>query len=146
MLRATLKEDKTMKKAMFKTLICLMLCACMLSAGMALAASAEGDLIRFLPTYITIEDGDVTVEGYFVNLNEDHAVENFTDFEMEVYIGDTQILDGSFGDINEFTIEPLGLKYQSFTFNGNDSLDDDVAMCDDTVHVLFGCGFTSIKR
>lgn len=135
-----------MKKNLLKTLACMILCACMMSAGMALAASVEGDLIRFLPTYIKIDDGDVTVEGYFVNLNEDHAVKNFTDFEMVVYIEDTQILEGDFGDINEFTIEPLGLKYQSFTFGGYDSLDDDEVMCDDTVHVLFGCDFTSIKR
>ena len=101
-----------------------------------------GDLIRFLPTEIEVLENKVTVKGYFVNLNEDVTVKNFTDFEMMVYLSGDLLVEGDFGDINQFSIKPLGVKYQSFTFNGSHDLNEGSYTCDDEFYTVFSCSFS----
>ena len=118
-------------------LLCLLFCQ---------SASADiGDLIRFLPTTITVSTNKVVVEGYFVNLNQDVTVSNFTDFEMNVYLSGDLLVEGSFGTINSFSISPLRTKYQSFTFNGAHDLNNGTYTCNDNFYTAFSCNFKSSK-
>ena len=105
------------------------------------AKADMGDLIRFLPTQIEVLENKVTVEGYFVNLNKNVTVKNFTDFEMKVYLSGDLLVEGDFGDINQFSIAPLSVKYQSFTFNGSHELNEGTYTCDDDFYASFTCSF-----
>lgn len=116
--------------------------ALMVSALFCTGASADmGDLIRFIPTEITVSTNKVLVEGYFVNLNDDVTVKNFTNFEMDVYLDGDLLVSGSFGTINEFSVKPMGVKYQSFTFNGEHDLNEGTYTCGDKFYAVFTCDF-----
>ena len=72
-------------KRFFAVVLALTLMVASLSC---VSAKADmGDLIRFLPTEIEVLENKVTVEGYFVNLNKNTTVKNFTDFEMQGICG-----------------------------------------------------------
>ena len=105
-----------------------------------------GDLIRFIPTSIEVSSRKVQVFGYFVNLNSDYAVKNFRNFEMDVYLDGTLLTSGDFGTIHEFKIEPFGIQYQSFTYNGSHDLNTGSYQCDDRCYCVISCTFTSISR
>lgn len=102
-----------------------------------------GDLVRFIPTNIEVSTSKTVVEGYFVNLSYNKAVSDFTDFEMDVFVKGRKVIGGNFGDINSFTVSPLGMKYQSFTFNDDytDELDIGSYVCSDDVYASFGSSF-----
>lgn len=120
----------------------LLVLTLMATSLFCLTANAEiGDLIRFLPTEIEVQEDKVVVEGYFVNLNQDITVKNFTDFEMAVYLSGDLLVEGEFGEINEFSIKSMGTKYQSFTFNGPHELNEGIYTCDDSFYVTFACSF-----
>ena len=108
------------------------------SAG---ASPDMSDLIRFIPTEIIVSANKVEVSGYFVNLNEDVTVKNFTDFEIEVYQDGELLVEGSFGEIDAFSIKPLSVQYHSFTFNGAHDLNEGTYSCGDTVYALFTCNY-----
>lgn len=108
------------------------------SAG---ASPDMSDLIRFIPTEIIVSTDKVEVSGYFVNLNEDVTVKNFTDFEMAVYQDGDLLVEGSFGEIDAFSIKPLRVQYQSFTFDGAHDLNEGTYSCGDTVYVVFTCNY-----
>lgn len=134
-----------MKKLLAVTLsLCLML-SCLTMAATALA-SERGDLIRFVPTKIVVSDNQVRVEGYFINMNTDASVKNFEDFNMSVYLKDEELIEGDFGKINEFTIPPLGMKYQTFTFNGSHNLNNGDYTCTPSFYCLLDCTFTSVLK
>ena len=99
------------------------------------------DLLRFIPTEIIVSADKVEVSGYFVNLNEDVTVKNFTDFEMAVYQDGDLLVEGSFGEINAFSIKPLSIQYQSFTFNGAHDLNEGTYSCGDTIYAVFTCNY-----
>lgn len=126
-------------KRFFAVVLALTLTVASLSC---VSAKADmGDLIRFLPTEIEVLENKVTVEGYFVNLNKNTTVKNFTDFEMQVYLSGDLLVEGDFGDINQFSIPPLSVKYQSFTFNGPHDLNEGTYTCDDDFYASFTCSF-----
>lgn len=110
------------------------------------ASPDVGDLIRFVPTTIDVTNSSVTVYGYFINMNTDRAVMDFKEFEMDVYMKDNLLISGSFGKIHEFTIEPLRMKYQSFTFDKSHDLSPGSYVCNDTCYCYIGCSFSSSKR
>lgn len=117
----------------------------MVSALFCVNVSADpdmSDLIRFIPTEITVSANKVVVVGYFVNLNENYTVKNFKDFDMEVYQDGELLVSGSFGQINEFAVKPLGVQYQSFTFNGSHDLNEGTFSCGDTVYATFTCKYS----
>lgn len=116
--------------------VCLMFAAC----G-AFAEPSPGNLIHFVPTIITVESDSVTVEGYFINLNEDIEVYNYTDFEMDVYEKGELLVSGEFGDINQFTVSPMGAKFQIFTFNGSHDLNEGTYDCNDYFYTVVNCNF-----
>ena len=114
----------------------------MVTALFCTSASADiSDLIRFIPTEIVVSTNKVEVSGYFVNLNADVTVKDFTDFEMEVYQDGELLVEGSFGEINAFSIKPLSVQYQSFTFNGAHDLNEGTYSCGDTIYAAFTCNY-----
>lgn len=104
------------------------------------------DLIRFLPTEIEVNTDEVIVHGYFVNMNKNVTVKNFTEFEMYVYHDGELLVDGDFGTINEFSVRPLGMKYQSFRFTGDHDLPLKDITCDDLYYVSFACSYTTVSN
>jgi len=108
------------------------------------ASASVGDNLRFVPTTINVQSSSVTVEGYFINMDTNYAVKDFTNFEMEVYVDGALLVSGTFGTINPFTVYPQGMWYQSFTFNGQHSLNTGYYTCDDHFYCAFGANFTTI--
>ena len=105
------------------------------------ASPDMSDLLRFIPTEIIVSTDKVEVSGYFVNLNADVTVKDFTDFEMEVYQDGELLVEGSFGEINAFSIRPLSVQYQSFAFNGGHDLNEGPYSCGDTIYAAFTCNY-----
>ena len=105
------------------------------------ASPDMSDLIRFIPTEIVVSTNKVEVSGYFVNLNGDVTVKDFTDFEMEVYQDGELLVEGSFGEIDAFSIKPLSVQYQSFTFDGAHELNEGTYSCGDTIYAAFTCNY-----
>ncbi len=102
------------------------------------------DRIRYLPTQIKVTKENVFVDGYFVNLNPHTKVRSFNDVTMAVYLGGELLIDADFGTLNDFAIEPLSLKRQDFTFQGDftETLNEGTFICDDTFYVLLDLTFT----
>ena len=131
-----------MKKHLFlRTLLACVLCLLLTASGAQAAEPSYGELIRFIPTYITVDETSVTVEGYFANLNESVAVSDFHNFSMQVFTGSDLLVEGDFGEINSFTVQPLGLFYQSFTFNGEHDLNVGEYVCSDDFYTVVTCEF-----
>lgn len=123
----------------------LVLAFTVLSPAASASSSAEptvGDLIHFIPTTVDVEDNAVTVYGYFINLNKNYRVSNFKEYEMDLYIDGELIISGEFGTINSFTVEPLGMVYQSFTFNGAHDLNVGSYVAGDDWYCVVGCSFS----
>jgi len=105
---------------------------------------AIGERIRYIPVQIVTGDGKSTVSGYFVNLDDTTQVSNFTDFDMDLYYHDELLLSGNLGSLNQFEVAPLGLTYQTLTFDsGEDSAS--VQNCFDAIYAPFGCEFSKEK-
>jgi len=113
----------------------------MVMFSVAYAAPSVGDLIRFVPTQITVSNNEVDVDGYFVNLNTKCDVMDFTDFDMTVYLDGSLLVDGRFGAINSFTVKAMGVYPQSFGFSGSHNLRNGVYTCDDHFYATFGASF-----
>lgn len=87
----------------------------------ASAKPTRGQKIRYIPTEVNIEEDCIKIKGYFVNLNSRSRVMNFTDFSMGLYYDGDRVTYGDFGDLPEFTIEPLSAYRFTFTINGSHS-------------------------
>ena len=105
------------------------------------ASPDMSDLLRFIPTEIIVSTDKVEVSGYFVNLNADVTVKDFTDFEIAVYQDGELLVEGNFGEIDAFSIKPLSVQYQSFTFDGAHDLNEGTYSCGDTVYAAFTCNY-----
>ena len=109
-------------------------------------SSLAGELIRFIPAYIEASTNKLTVYGFFFNMNTDVAVGGFRNYKMDIYYGNQLIASGDFGTINDFTIEPLGLRYQSFTYNGKHRLKNGTAVCGDKTYSVTSYKFYTYSR
>lgn len=105
------------------------------------ASPDMSDLLRFIPTEIIVSTDKVEVSGYFVNLNADVTVKDFTDFEIAVYQDGELLVEGNFGEIDAFSIKPLSVQYQSFTFDGAHELNEGTYSCGDTIYAAFTCNY-----
>lgn len=132
-----------MKRTVGKWMLAAVLCLGLLTAafGAHAAEITYGDLIRFIPAVITVEEDAVVVKGYFVNLNTDVKVSDFYNYSMAVYMEDALLVEGEFGEINSFTIQPLGAVYQSFTFTGSHDLNVGEYVCSDNTYAVVTCEF-----
>lgn len=129
------------RKCMF--LLCLVILAC-LSIENGLCDSVQtSDLVRYVPTVITINSDDVVVDGYFVNLNEDLSVSNFEDVELEIYFEDALLVRGDFGTINRFTVKEGASVRQKFHFNYRPSrISNGTYVCDGSFYARMSCKFS----
>lgn len=134
------------KQSLRRILIVVMACVLLLLPASSVSAESYGKRIHFVPTEITVESQSVTVEGYFVNLNTNVSVGDFSDFQMMVYREEDLLVEGYFGNINKFSISPLSVKFQSFTFNGHHDLNVGRYECDDTVYALCGFDFAWFRK
>ncbi len=125
--------------------VCVMLLCVLMLTILPVTASAEDDTIgariRFVPMRILTEEGKAAVSGYFVNLNETTQVSDFTDFDMDIYCHDELLLTGDLGSLDQLVVEPLGLTYQTLTF---DASEDFAAVQDgfDAIYAPFGCEYS----
>ena len=122
----------------------LLILATLIPVTLTGALADTGDRIHFVPTRIIVKTSSVTVEGYFVNLNTNCDVKNFSDFKMSVYKNGSLLVNGSFGEIHHFTVYAMGTKYQSFTFNGYHDLRNGTYECDDSYYCKFSCRFIKV--
>lgn len=124
---------------------CIILVCILMLAILPVTASADddtiGERIRFVPMQIVTEDGKSTVSGYFVNLNDTKQVSDFTDFDMDLYYHGDLLLTGNLGSLDQFKVAPLGLTYQTLTFDANEDFAE-VQNCFDAIYAPFGCGFS----
>ena len=105
------------------------------------ASPDMSDLLRFIPTEIIVSTDKVEVSGYFVNLNADVTVKDFTDFEIAVYQDGELLVEGNFGEIDAFSMKPLSVQYQSFTFDCAHELNEGTYSCGDTIYAAFTCNY-----
>ncbi len=125
--------------------ICIILTCILMLTTLSVTAFADdntiGERIRFVPMQIVTENDKSTVSGYFVNLNDAIQVSNFTDFDMDLYYHSDLLLTGNLGNLKQFKVEPLGLTYETFTFDANEELTG-VQDCFDAIYAPFGCEFS----
>ena len=101
----------------------------------------RGDLLRYIPVAVSIDDSAVTVYGYFTNLNPDCSVSNFRNFEMAVFMDNVQIASGSFTAIENFEIGPEEVLYHTFIYPGKSGLYPGTYICDDDDFAVISCTF-----
>ncbi len=136
-----------MKKQVMR---CFALMAVLLFLNVFSAAAKTpdiGDLIKFIPTKYTVTSNRISVEGYFVNMNTDKIVKNFTDFEMKFYDSDGDLLaSGNFGDLNTFSISPLRMKAYTFNYNGSHNLKTGTYVAGDAYCCVISMSFTWVQN
>ena len=122
-------------------LLVLVLAFSILAPGACAVMPTRGDLLRYIPVAISIDDSAVSVYGYFTSLNPDCSVSNFRDFEMSAYMDGLLIASGSFANIDNFEIGPEGVLYYSFIFPGRSNLAPGTYICDDDDFAVISCTF-----
>ena len=110
------------------------------------ASPSVGDLVRFVPMTIDVSTNKVIVRGYFINMNTNKAVGSFKNVKMNVYKDGSYLVGGSFGTIDDFTIEPLRMEYDGFSFSGSHNLNPGSYSCNDLFYCAVDCSFTSYSR
>lgn len=101
----------------------------------------RGDLIRYIPVAITVDNENVVVYGFFTNLNPDCSVSNFRDFGLAVYMDNYLVASGMFGQLNNFTIGPDECIYYTFVFPGRSGLYPGAYICEDDDYAIVSCTF-----
>lgn len=132
-----------MFRTRFATLILVIAICCVAPMAGLCATTSHADLIRFLPTLITVTYDSVIVDGYFVNMNNDCSVSNFDDVDLSIYIEDELLVEGNFGRINSFRVYPNSSYFQRFTFNRPGGLNTGKYVCNESCYALMDCSFKS---
>lgn len=101
----------------------------------------RGDLLRYIPVVVSIDEENVMVYGYFTNLNPDCSVSNFRNYEMALFMDDYMIASGSFGMLDNFTIGPEEALYHTFVFPGRNGLYPGTYICEDDDFAMISCTF-----
>ena len=132
---------KRFKKALAMIICCAALMLTCVTT--AFAAPSTSDLLRYIPTEITVTSQSVTVKGYFINMNDSVAISNLREFEMAVYEDGDRIITGSFGTLNQFKIQPKSMVYQTFEYNNDGSFNTGTYVCNDATYALINCKYTA---
>ena len=119
----------------------LVLALGVLAPGAFAVMPTRGDLLRFIPVAVSVDNNDVMVYGYFTNLNPDCSVSNFRDFEMSLFMDNYMIVSGSFGTLDKFTIGPEDVLYHTFVFPGRSGLYPGTYICEDDDFAVISCTF-----
>ena len=112
-----------------------------LAPGAWAVMPTHGDLLRFIPVAISVDDSSVVAYGYFTNLNPDCSVSNFRDFEMTLSMDNYPIVSGSFGTLDKFTIGAEDVMYHTFVFPGRSGLYPGTYICEDDDFAVISCTF-----
>jgi hypothetical protein len=121
--------------------LALVLALGVLAPGAFAVMPTRGDLLRFIPVAVSVDNNDVMVYGYFTNLNPDCSVSNFRDFEMSLFMDNYMIVSGSFGTLDKFTIGPEDVLYHTFVFPGRSGLYPGTYICEDYDFAVISCTF-----
>lgn len=121
--------------------LALMLVFALAAPGAFAVMPTRGDLLRYIPVAVSIDENAVSVYGYFTNLNPDCSVSNFRNFEMAVFMDEFLIASGSFTAIENFEIEAEGVLYHTFIFPGKSGLYPGTYICDDDDYAMISCTF-----
>ena len=119
----------------------LVLALGVLAPGAFAVMPTRGDLLRFIPVAVSVDNSNVMVYGYFTNLNPDCSVSNFRDFEMSLFMDNYMIVSGSFGTLDKFTIGPEDVLYHTFVFPGRSGLYPGTYICEDDDFAVISCTF-----
>jgi hypothetical protein len=122
-------------------LLVLVLAFSVLAPGAYAVMPTRGDLLRYIPVAISVDDSAVSVYGYFTNLNPDCSVSNFQNFEMSLFMDNLLIASGSFTAIGNFEIGPESVLYYTFVFTGRSGLAPGTYICDDDDFATISCTF-----
>ena len=101
----------------------------------------RGDLLRYIPVAVSVDESSVVVYGYFTNLNPDCSVSNFRDFEMQLFMDNYLIASGSFGKLDSFSIGAEDVLYHTFIFPGRSGLYAGTYICEDDDFAVISCTF-----
>ena len=112
-----------------------------LAPGAYAVTPTHGDLLRYIPIAVSVDEENVKVYGYFTNLNPDCSVSNFRDFELAIIMDNVLIASGAFGALDKFTIEAEGVLYYTFVFPGRSGLYSGVYICEDDDVAVMSCTF-----
>lgn len=122
-------------------LLALILTFAVLSPAAWAVMPERGDLLRFIPVALSVDDSAVSVYGYFANFNPDCYVSNFRNFEMSVFMDNMLIASGSFTSLENFVIGPEDVFYHTFIYPGRSSLNPGTYICDDNDYATISCTF-----
>ena len=121
--------------------LALVLVFALAAPGAFAVLPTRGDLLRYIPVAVSIDENAVSVYGYFTNLNPDCSVSNFRNFEMAVFMDNVLIASGSFTAIENFEIGPEDVLYHTFIFPGKSGLYPGTYICDDDDYAMISCTF-----
>lgn len=123
--------------------LCCMLLVLTCSTSVLAAASADSNLLRYIPTEMTVTSSKVLVKGYFVNMNSKATISNLEEVSMLINDDDEGCLaSGDFGILNRFTIKPQGMVYQEMEFSNSYGLKTGTYVCESSVYADFSCTYT----
>ena len=134
------KSRKAVLRLAALTLV-LVLAVAAVAPGAFAVMPTRGDLLRFIPVAVSVDETSVMVYGYFTNLNPDCSVTNFRDFEMALVMDDYLVASGSFGTLDSFVIGPEEALYHTFVFPGRSGLYPGTYICDDDDFAVITCTF-----
>ena len=112
-----------------------------LAPGAYALTPTHGDLLRYIPVAVSVDDANVVVYGYFTNLNPDCSVSNFRDFELTIIMDGVLIASGSFGTLDKFIIPAEDVLYHTFIFPGRSGLYPGTYICEDDDVAIMSCTF-----
>lgn len=121
--------------------LALVLVFALAAPGAFAVMPTRGDLLRYIPVAVSIDESAVSVYGYFTNLNPDCSVSNFRNFEMSVFMDNLLIASGSFTAIDNFEIPAEDVLYHTFIFPGRSGLYPGTYICDDDDFAVISCTF-----
>ena len=121
--------------------LALVLALGVIAPGAFAVMPTRGDLLRFIPVAVSVDNSNVMVYGYFTNLNPDCSVSNFRDFEMSLFMDNYMVVSGSFGTLDKFTIGPEDVLYHTFVFPGRSGLYPGTYICEDDDFAVISCTF-----
>ena len=134
-------RKKSMLPRILALTLVLVLALGVLAPGALAVMPTRGDLLRFIPVAVSVDNSNVMVYGYFTNLNPDCSVSNFRDFEMSLFMDNYMIVSGSFGTLDKFTIGPEDVLYHTFVFPGRSGLYPGTYICEDDDFAVISCTF-----
>ncbi|MGN0707799.1 MAG: hypothetical protein ACI4JC_07355 [Faecalibacterium sp.] len=132
---------KHLKKLAAMVLCCMMLV--LTCSTSALAVSEDPNLLRYVPTEMTVTSSKVLVKGYFINMNSKATISNLKSVKMDIYNTDVGILaSGDFGTIKSFSIKPQSMVEQNMEFSNSYGLNSGIYVCEEDTYAVFDCTYS----